>query len=95
MDNLTVEAVKIKALVFKDTEENLFTVSLEGKGGPIISANTYEEACKKFIKAVSLSCALMNLTTYKDAINSSDDEMSEFVKNAKPHKPQIDFITIQ
>ena len=90
MENIKIEEIKIKAFVIEDKEEGLFTIALENKGGPIISASTYEEACKKFEEALDLSCSVQNLMAFKDAVKSLNSS-----KLFKKKETKIEYVKLQ
>lgn len=94
MNNIEVKTISITAYVTKDVREGVFTVFMEGKGGPIISAPTEEEAKIKFEEALNLSCAVKNLLTYNDAVKAQEAEMKKFADSSSPKEVEIDFIDI-
>ena len=58
----TMERVKYIAYVINC--DGLFTISLKGKGGPIISDKSLDKAKEKFKEALLLSISVSNLTFY-------------------------------
>jgi len=58
----TMERVKYIAYVINC--DGLYTISLKGKGGPIISDKSLDKAKEKFNEALLLSISVSNLVTY-------------------------------
>lgn len=89
---MKIEKVTVKAFVIEDKKEGLFTVALDGKGGPIISAPTHDEACEKFKDALMLSCAVQNLLAFQSAVKNVEKADKDSLKKKEPH---IEFIDLE
>lgn len=85
-----IEEIKIKAFVIEDKENGLFTIAMNGKGGPIVSDPDFDTACKLFEEALDLSCSINNLMAYKEAVKSLNSEKLFKGKDAK-----IEYIKLQ
>ncbi len=95
-NNIKIETTTLKAFVYKDKNEGLFTVALEGKGGPIVSAPSHDEACDKFKEALKLSCAVQNLMTFYTSVKNAEDIVKEGAEPKPKRKERtIEFIEIQ
>lgn len=81
MKNMSVELVKITAFVIKDDVENVYTVLMDGDGGPIVSDPDYTKAVEKFSRALNLSCAVSNLKKYQDTVKSDEEEKKRYAKD--------------
>jgi hypothetical protein len=57
--------VKTSAVYTYNEIDNIYTISSLGKGGPIVTANTLEDAKTKFERALNLSFAVNNLLFFK------------------------------
>ena len=88
---MKVEKVTVKAFIIEDKKEGLYTVSLDGKGGPIISAPSLEEARSKFEEALKLSCAVQNLLAFQKAVKNAE----HFEEKLKNKSAEIEFIQLQ
>jgi hypothetical protein len=64
---MSIELIPIKwqAIYTYNKVDNIYTVTTLGKGGPIVTANTLENAKIKFEKALNLSFAVKNLLFFK------------------------------
>lgn len=91
---METETVNLKAFVYNDKKAGVYTVALEGTGGPIVSAPTHEEACAKFTEALALSCAVQNLIIFKEAVKNASMEGSE-TTIGKSKKPEIEFVELE
>ncbi|MCB9224150.1 MAG: hypothetical protein H6582_08250 [Crocinitomicaceae bacterium] len=60
----------IDALYFKDSENDVYTISMLDKGGPVVSAKTLDEAKAKFEESIKLAMAIRNLTYFRGANKS-------------------------
>jgi len=65
---LIVKSVVLTAFVFYDKDSDLYTITLKGKGGPVISSKNKKTALKNFEEALNLSCAVQNLLVYNEYI---------------------------
>ncbi len=63
--DIGLKTVKINAVFSYNKADNIYTVSMLGKGGPIVTSNTLEEAKSKFERALDLSVAVNNLLFFK------------------------------
>ena len=52
--------------IFKDTENNVFTLYTLEKGGPIVSDASLDIAKEKFKNAMKLAIAIKNYFLYRD-----------------------------
>jgi hypothetical protein len=92
-ENISVVHNAVTVLVIKDAVEGFYTASLIGmKGGPIVSAPSYDEVCTKFRDAFDLACSLKNLITYNEAVNSAEKDKSELAKGLKKCEPDVNFV---
>jgi len=87
MNSIEINPVNLRAFVIEDKANGLFTVALDGKGGPVISSTTYKDACEKFEIALDLANCVNNLITFKEAIREVNAEKA---KN-RVH-PKVEFI---
>lgn len=60
-----LKANNVLAFYMYNEADKVYTVSLIGKGGPIITAATLEEAKIDFERALNLSCSVNNLLFFK------------------------------
>lgn len=63
--SIGLESVRISAVYCHNETDNVYTITVLGKGGPIVTGATLEEAKAKFEKALSLSFAVNNLVFFK------------------------------
>lgn len=94
MDNMSVKTINITAFIVKSKSEDGYTVFMDGKGGPVVSAPTEEEAKKKFNEALNLSCAITNLLTFNEAVKAQEEAMKKFVKESAPKKVEINYVDL-
>lgn len=73
----------VRAIIAKDVVHNTHTVFLEnGKtGGPIVSAETEDEAKAKFSEALNLACAVRNLRFYAKVVKDAETIKATEIKN--------------
>lgn len=84
----------IKALVTTNKEGNEYTIfPVSEKGGPIVTANTEEEAREKFEIALSISSAIRNFMFFKGA-NSAQSQIVRkgFIENMKERSHEIEYV---
>lgn len=62
----------IHTVVFEDKENEVYTIMPLSAGGPIISALTFEDAEKKFKKALQLSIAIRNFFYFINTQKSNE-----------------------
>ena len=62
---------KIIALYYKNKLNDVYTITMVGDGGPIISSNSLEEGKKAFEEALNLSCAVKNLLYFNKRESAS------------------------
>lgn len=69
-----LEKRSAQALIYKDEENDVFTVFSLEKGGPIVSDNSIELAKTKFEDALRLASAVRNLLFFEGSRKSESEK---------------------
>jgi hypothetical protein len=75
--DLEVRNEKVTVLVLKSKRTGKYTLTLNEKGGPIISADSLEEGKERFYDALKLTAAIRNLHFYSELLKSKLNQTSK------------------
>lgn len=93
---MSIKSVKITAFILEDKVDNLYTVFMEGDGGPIISDKDRETALTKFERALHMACAVKNVITLQKAMKSTNEQKRAYAESTSSivTKTNIEYINV-
>jgi hypothetical protein len=91
--NFELSKVLVTAHLIYDQTDNLYTIYSSERGGPIITAQSEEEAKKDFEVAINIAFAIRNLLYFKGAnMAQSHSEKMGFINGMKNQVGRIEYI---
>ena len=76
---MNVERKEFTAMIYHNKEDGEYIIGLKShRGGPVVSANTENEAIEKFNEALKAAFAVNNLYDFRDVVRREEIEKELF-----------------